>query len=108
MSNRDQLAQDFALRAGWGDAMAGPLAGDASNRRYLRLRRDNGDAAVLMDAPPDKGEDIRPFIHITTLLRKVGLSAPAILAQDDRHGFLLLEDLGDDLFARVLHKNPRT
>src|SRR5207237_6618148 len=32
----------------------------------------------------------------------LGLSAPAIHAIDEANGFLLLEDLGDDTFARVL------
>lgn len=52
MTDRFRLAADFLARAGWGDAIRGPLAGDASFRRYERLRRDNGDSAVLMDAPP--------------------------------------------------------
>lgn len=52
MTDRFRLAADFLARAGWGDAIRGLLAGDASFRRYERLRRDNGDSAVLMDAPP--------------------------------------------------------
>jgi len=83
------------------------LAGDASNRCYLRLKRgDTGESAVLMDASPAQGEDIRPFITITDHLRKLNLSAPRILAHDAHHGFLLLEDLGDALFARLIEDTP--
>jgi hypothetical protein len=39
-------------------------------------------------------------------LRRIGLSAPVVLAQDPDRGFLLLEDLGDDLFARLLAGRP--
>ena len=54
-----------------------------------------------MDAPPPQ-EDVRPFVRIGRHLIDLGLSAPAIHADDDVNGFLLLEDLGDNTFARVL------
>ncbi len=105
MPDRDAAIHAFIAAAGWGDAKVGPLAGDASNRRYLRLTGD-GSTAVVMDAPKEKGENIRPFLHIAEYLSSVGLSAPAILASDEAQGFILLEDLGDDLFARVIPKRP--
>ena len=40
----------FLARAGWGGASREPLAGDASSRRYERLRI-GPETAVLMDAP---------------------------------------------------------
>ena len=39
---------------------------------------------------------------VAQILRDLGLSAPEILAQDADQGFLLLEDLGDDTYTRVL------
>lgn len=98
---RAERAAAFLAAAGWGDAARAPLAGDASFRRYERLRGPAG-SAVLMDAPPDAGEDCRPFVAIGAHLRRLGFSAPAVLAADLIEGFLLLEDLGDDLYARVL------
>ncbi len=106
MTDRATHLAQFIAAAGWQDAARTTVAGDASNRRYDRLTMRAGDTAILMDAPPDKGEDVRPFVRIATFLRAQGLSAPAILAQDDTHGFLLLEDLGDDLFARVIPRDP--
>lgn len=105
MKNRNDQATDFIKRAGWGDAKITPLAGDASNRRYDRLHLD-GKTAVLMDAPPAKDEDVRPFVSIATHLSNAGLSAPRIMAQDTEQGFLLIEDLGDALFARVISADP--
>jgi len=105
MRSRDELISEFVENAGWGAAKIGPLAGDASNRRYLRLDR-NGEPAVLMDAPVEKGEDVRPFVAITDALRARGLSAPKLLARDEAHGFLLLEDLGDALYARRCVDDP--
>ena len=107
MSTRDAQISAFINKAGWGDAVVSLLAGDASNRRYLRLiRPSNAQRAVLMDAPPDKGEDVRPFVHIAEYLTGIGLSAPRIFDRDEQAGFLLLEDLGDALFARVIPRNP--
>ncbi|QGY00164.1 aminoglycoside phosphotransferase [Roseovarius faecimaris] len=107
MPDRDAAIAAFVEDAGWSDATLAPLAGDASNRRYLRLTRDAPPGrAVLMDAPSDKGEDVRPFIAIATYLARAGFSAPVIYAADEGQGFLLLEDLGDDLFARVIPSEP--
>ncbi|MEM6745393.1 MAG: phosphotransferase, partial [Pseudomonadota bacterium] len=97
----------FLKAAGWRGAIAKPLAGDASNRRYERLEGDQGRSkAVLMDAPPKRGEDVRPFLAVTKRLRDAGFSAPEIYFADETEGFLLLEDLGDALFARVCASDP--
>lgn len=89
--------RDASLRD-WVEAAAGvrgrlePLAGDASFRRYLRLRTVHG-TFVVMDAPPDR-EDSRPFVHVAGLLRAAGVNVPEIHAVDLDRGFLLLGDLG--------------
>lgn len=106
MTDRTLLANAFLKTTDFRDAQQRPLAGDASNRRYLRLTRADGAKSVLMDAAPDRGEDTRPFIAIADHLAKIGLSAPRILAADTDNGFLLLEDLGDALYARVIPATP--
>ena len=105
MSNRETLISAFLSSAGWSDAKRAPLAGDASNRRYERLASPTGEKAVLMDAPPERDEDVRPFIKIAKYLSGLGMSAPQIFASDEANGFLLLEDLGDDLYARVIEQD---
>ena len=106
MTKRQTILDTFLVQAAWDDALRKTIAGDASNRRYDRLIRNTGETAILMDAPPDKGEDVRPFVRMADYLRRCGLSAPRIYAQDDAHGFLLLEDLGDEIYARVLERSP--
>lgn len=101
---RSARRQAFVRSAGWSDAAEALLAGDASFRRYYRLRRGS-QSAVVMDAPPPQ-EDVRPFIVIARHLHDLGFSAPAILAEDPVNGFLLLEDLGDDTYARVMNARP--
>lgn len=100
MSEREELIRSFLDKAGWGAARRGRLAGDASFRHYDRLMLD-GRTAVLMDAPPPK-EDVRPFVRIARRLTELGFSAPALLAVDEENGLLLLEDLGDGTYTRLL------
>lgn len=97
---REKAVRVFLEKAGWGQARRALLAGDASFRRYDRLNL-NGRSAVLMDAPPPM-ERIQPFISVATLLYRHGLSVPEVLASDEAHGLLLLEDLGDETYARQL------
>ena len=77
------------------------VAGDASFRRYFRLQT-GGKSLILMDSPPP-GEDVRPFIDIARRLRDANLHAPEILHADLHHGYLLLEDFGDDLYRDLLN-----
>lgn len=103
-SPRSGLIDSFLATHGWAGATRLPLAGDASFRRYERVFLA-GKQAVLMDAPPGR-EDVRPFIRAGKQLCAWGLRAPRIYAGDEQHGLLLLEDLGNDLFARVLALQP--
>ncbi|MBV8190928.1 MAG: phosphotransferase [Alphaproteobacteria bacterium] len=111
-SERKRLRAAFRNECGWADAHETWLAGDASFRTYYRVARLGrvarlrrvarlGHTAIIMDAPPAT-EDVRPFVRIARHLRALGLSAPEVLAADEANGFLLLEDLGDDTFSRML------
>jgi len=100
-SLREPLIARFLAAHNWGTAKRSLLAGDASFRRYDRLIAADGSRAVLMDAPPPM-ENVRPFIAIDQLLTSLDLSVPRILAADPENGLLLLEDLGDDTYTRLL------
>src|SRR5947209_7963041 len=99
---RERAIAAFLDGCGWGDVRPTPLAGDASFRRYYRLG-SNGQRAVLMDAPPPQ-EDVVPYIAISKLLRRLGFSAPDVFAEDRTHGFLLIEDFGDNTYTRLLDR----
>ena len=105
MSDRAAAADRFLAGSGWGAATRRPLAGDASDRRYERLRLGD-QTAVLMDSPPNGADDVLAFVNMARHLRELGLSAPQVLAKDLADGFLLLEDLGDGLLAGLLATNP--
>lgn len=125
MIARDACIEEFLAGCGWTGARRTPLAGDASARRYERVSL-GARKAVLMDAPPEPGEaaatamgriqpkgysaaarlavDCRPFAALASHLVDCGFSAPEIYAQDFAQGLLLIEDLGDDLFVRLLER----
>jgi len=101
MSDRGARIAAFLNAAGWDLTCARPMAGDASTRRYLRLDRPP-ETAVLMDAPPETCGPVGPFLRVSLHLAGLGLSAPRVLAADEVAGLVLLEDLGDDDYLRVL------
>ncbi len=106
---RMETISGFLAANGLADAQRTHLQGDASTRRYERLRTHQGPR-VLMDAParPDPGldgapsysriahlaESVHPFVAMADGLRAVGVHAPQIVARDLDAGLLVLEDLG--------------
>ena len=82
--------QDFIAGAGWGEASIEAIPGDASFRRYFRLR-NGANTAMLMHAPPPH-EDPRPFVFVAEWLLDNDMRAPELLAQDLDAGWLLIED----------------
>lgn len=126
-TERARARAAFLHAAGWGAATLAAFPGDASTRSYFRLTGGESPA-ILMDAPggaeapacpPDAdpktrsqlgynamarlaGPDTAAFAAMAQALVARGFSAPHILEADLDAGFLILEDLGDDLFARVI------
>lgn len=102
--------QRWTKGVAWAEARIGisgcevhSVAGDASFRRYLRLT-DKSSSWILMDAPPEQ-ESSQPFVDITGRLREAGLHAPRLEAVDLEQGYLLLEDLGDQLFRDLINRD---
>ncbi len=127
-SEREDARLTFLAGAGLADAAREMLAGDASTRRYERLHPPSGPSLILMDQPPAAETkpcppDATPkeraalgynalarlaagrvdaFVACAGHLRGLGLSAPEVLAADPAAGLAVLEDLGDDLYARLI------
>lgn len=128
MSDREHQRLEFLKAAGLDEAVRVPLPGDASTRRYERLTLPSGTTLMLMDqaasaeSPPAdpawtpdqrrasgwnatarlSAGRIEAFAAVAAHLRGLGMSAPEIIAVDAAAGLAVLEDFGDDLFARVI------
>lgn len=74
-------------------------AADADFRRYFRIRFQNGQTLICMDAPPDK-MDIQPYLRIQKCFSM--LNVPKILAHDIEQGFVLLSDFGDIQYLKAM------
>lgn len=127
MTHRSEDIDHFLLDAGWSQATRTPLGADASTRSYTRLTL-KGRTAFLLDQPQGAespvagktasvesrrklgynaiarlaGADVGRFAAVSRLLRTQGISAPEIYAVDAAKGLVLIEDLGDSLYADVI------
>lgn len=106
MDKRATKARQFLTGSAWQSAKMMLIAGDASARRYFRLMPEIGETAILMDAPPPESGNIGSFLGVADLLRNLGLSAPRMIKADVTAGFVLMEDLGDALYAHQIALNP--
>ena len=104
MSEWPEGMEQFLAAAGWGGAQIDAIPGDASFRRYFRIR-DGERGAMLMHAPPPQ-EDPQPFLDVAEYLTGHGARAPQIYAADAPAGWVLLEDFGNDRMRDWLDANP--
>jgi aminoglycoside/choline kinase family phosphotransferase len=74
---------------------------DASFRSYWRTVGTT-PSWIVMDAPPGR-EDVRPWIEVAARLRAGGLDAPEVRAANLDEGFLLISDLGTQLYLPALN-----
>src|SRR5262249_6078280 len=102
-------------------ALATPLAGDASNRRYIRLELSGVTAlsppavvAMLLDGPRPVSDGLGgaganaelPFLNVGRYLAAHGLPIPTVHLARPEEGFLLLEDIGDTTLWRAVEAAP--
>ncbi len=91
------------------------LAGDASNRRYFRVKLNGGPphSVILMQLADPEGFkeseeavggrglkiDELPFTNVLRHLARAGVSVPQLYYQDDAAGLLYLQDFGETSLA---------
>jgi aminoglycoside/choline kinase family phosphotransferase len=79
------------------------LAGDASDRRYVRFRTPNAETRLLLVHREPFDAERLPFINVAQLFGEIPVAVPAILGVAGDLGILELEDLGDTtLESRLL------
>ncbi|HEY6097543.1 MAG TPA: phosphotransferase [Candidatus Deferrimicrobium sp.] len=80
-------------------AMVTELAGDASTRRYYRVRNAPGaplPSVVVMRYPDEVSpESELPFLNVHRYLTAAGVPVPAVYRSDPKANLLFLEDAGD-------------
>jgi len=83
------------------------VAGDASPRRYFRVRThaDSEAASSLIAVISPPTEKNKAFLAIRDLLQATGIRVPNLVSADLDAGFLLLEDFGDALLLDALEQD---
>ena len=99
-SDREQKLIAWLSENGYEKASISDLSGDASFRKYYRVKKKSL-SYVVMDCPPDK-ENLKSFISVSEKLHNAKVNAPKLFDCDQENGFLVLTDLGDDLYSRKL------
>ncbi len=99
---------------GGGEGSVETMVGDASTRRYHRVRVQGGKPAsvVIMELPdePLKSEEASagaappelPFLNIQRYLAAGGVPVPTVYKADMGRGLIALEDLGDRTFESAV------
>ena len=129
-SERETAKTQFLADAGYADAARFMLPSDASTRRYERLTLPDGSTLMLMDAAPVMesppcdpawsaeqrivsgwnatarlaASRVDAFAAVARHLRSLDLSAPAVHALDGPNGLAVIEDFGDNAFARLMEQ----
>lgn len=84
------------------------LPGDASSRRYYRVRTRSSSFIVMkMQTFADVGEQL-PFIQVQRHLNRLGVNVPQIIDIDPKSGMILLSDLGDETLLKRLERVSKT
>jgi aminoglycoside/choline kinase family phosphotransferase len=97
------------------------LVGDASTRRYHRVRVEGGapPSVVIMELPdeplksdeataPSAGPPELPFLNVQRYLAARGYPVPRVYRVDMQRGLLALEDLGDRTFEAAVRDAPES
>ena len=90
MHDRNAAIDAFLQDAGWSTAESQIIEGDMSARRYVRLRKDDQTAILMIAESPQSA-----FVRMTEWLANAGLSVPRIHFERAEDGLLILEDFGD-------------
>jgi aminoglycoside/choline kinase family phosphotransferase len=94
---------EVAIRDQWGEISIEPLAGDASTRRFYRIRPTAGESRIVMDYG-ESFEEPSGDQRMTQIFQAAALPVPDIVAALPLIGALILEDLGDRMLEDELNR----
>lgn len=80
-----------------------PLAGDASNRRYYRIIKDQHSSVLMRWEPFDPSN--YPFLSVLNHFQTNSVQVPEVIELSPADGLVLLEDLGDLTLERKFWEN---
>jgi aminoglycoside/choline kinase family phosphotransferase len=92
--SKERLSTDFSVSL---------LLGDGSSRSFYRISTKQGSYILVSDPQWTQTQD---YPAHQTYLEKLGLPVPTFYEADPSQGFLLMQDLGDELLQVRIKKSP--
>jgi aminoglycoside/choline kinase family phosphotransferase len=96
----DPAAEALALKFAGERARIVPLAGDASGKRFFRVRGRQRSAVLMINPEPLVASS--PLLTNHRILEAIRAPVPRILAKNDAAGLVLYQDFGDLTLQRRL------
>ena len=106
MSSERAGLNAFALAQFGVAARLEPLAGDASDRRYVRAHLADGSTRILMTHAQPFDPPYLPWERMASFLAEREFPVPVIVSRHPREGILVLEDIGDESLQSFLQVSP--
>ena len=78
------------------------LTGDASTRRYYRVKTPEDTFVVCLDNPVKSDKGRNEFLEVQKVLEGAGVRVPRIYDHNIKKGYILEEDLGDETLLKTL------
>ena len=101
---RDSLLSSWVNEQVGNDINLETLKGGASSKFIFRVTKENEKSILAMHIPPP--EDLRQYELARQILKETGVRLPNTIKTDFEQNFALVEDLGDNLFSKVLNNEP--
>ena len=83
-----------------------PIVGDASFRKFYRLKLNKSNKIVVL-AQKEKYKNLIAYSAINKFLRDNKIFAPKVFKQDYKKGIMIMEDFGDLTFHKLLLKKKK-
>lgn len=71
------------------------LAGDASERKFFRIKNEKNDSIILIINKEPFNKENFPYLIQYRLLKDLDVPVAEVLYEDEKKGWILIEDLGD-------------
>lgn len=101
MKDRDLARQTWLSQQLGAEVVLRAIAGGASFRQFFRFQHQ-GRSYLLMDIPLDDLTTCERYLEVTDLFASLGLRVPIVYARAAEHGWVWLEDFGDQLLDKAL------
>lgn len=101
----ERRVRGFVRRRFGEEALCEPLAGDASDRSFFRIRLPNLSPLVAMIHPEPFDLERLPYALMARFFHEVGADVPQVVSSYPGEGILLVQDLGDETLLEILGRS---